>query len=57
MVTVHAVGHFRQDRLPEANREIVACGFFAAAALPEETTDGICPRMSECLKAASRLRS
>ena len=33
MVTVHAVAHFRQDRLPEAKREIVACGFFAAASV------------------------
>ena len=31
-VAVYVVRHFKQDRLPEANREIVACGFFAAAA-------------------------
>src|ERR1700693_799665 len=39
-VAVYVVRHFKQDRLPEANREIVACGFFAAAALPAETTEG-----------------
>ena len=32
-VAVYVVRHFRQDRLPEANREIVACGFFDVAAL------------------------
>ena len=39
-VAVYMVRHFRQDRLPEPNREIVACGFFEAAALPAETTAG-----------------
>ena len=39
-VAVYVVRQFSQDRLPEPNREIVACGFFAAAALPEETTRG-----------------
>ena len=37
-VAVYVVRQFRQDRLPGANHEIVACGFFAAAALPAETT-------------------
>src|SRR5205807_2486369 len=31
-VAVYVVRKYRQDRLPEANREIVACGFFEAAA-------------------------
>ena len=48
MITVHVV--FRQDRLPEANREIVACGFFAAAALPAETTEGTRLRISEVME-------
>src|ERR1700682_5046686 len=39
-VAVYLIRHFRQDRLPEPNREIVACGFFDVAALPAETTEG-----------------
>src|SRR5664279_4522436 len=35
-VAVYLVRHFRQDRLPEPNREIVACSFFDAAALPAD---------------------
>lgn len=49
-VAVYIVRHFRQDRLPEANREIVACGFFDARALPEETTTGTRLRISEVLE-------
>jgi 8-oxo-dGTP pyrophosphatase MutT (NUDIX family) len=48
-VAVYLVRHFRQDRLPEPNREIIACGFFAAAALPAETTEGTRLRISEVL--------
>jgi 8-oxo-dGTP pyrophosphatase MutT (NUDIX family) len=48
-VAVYVVRHFRQDRLPEPNREIVACGFFAASALPEGTTAGTRLRISEVL--------
>jgi 8-oxo-dGTP pyrophosphatase MutT (NUDIX family) len=48
-VAVYVVRHFRQDRLPEPNREIVACGFFDAAALPSETTEGTRLRISEVL--------
>jgi ADP-ribose pyrophosphatase YjhB (NUDIX family) len=48
-VAVYLVRHFRQDRLPEANREIVASGFFDAAALPAETTQGTRLRISEVL--------
>jgi 8-oxo-dGTP pyrophosphatase MutT (NUDIX family) len=48
-VAVYVIRHFRQDRLPEPNREIVACGFFDAAALPSETTDGTRLRISEVL--------
>src|SRR5580658_5266796 len=39
-VAVYLVRHFSQDRLPEPNREIIACGFFEAGALPAETTRG-----------------
>jgi 8-oxo-dGTP pyrophosphatase MutT (NUDIX family) len=49
-VAVYLVRHFRQDRLPEPNREIVACGFFAAGALPAETTEGTRLRISEVLE-------
>src|ERR1700694_609192 len=49
-VAVYIVRNYRQDRLPEANREIVACGFFGAGALPEETTEGTRLRISEVLK-------
>jgi 8-oxo-dGTP pyrophosphatase MutT (NUDIX family) len=49
-VAVYLVRHFRQDRLPEPNREIVGCGFFDAAALPAETTAGTRLRISEVLE-------
>ncbi len=48
-VAVYLIRHFRQDRLPEPNHEIVACGFFEAGALPEETTEGTRLRISEAL--------
>ena len=50
-VAVYIVRHFRQDRLPEPNREIVACGFFDAGALPAETTEGTRLRIAEVLKS------
>jgi ADP-ribose pyrophosphatase YjhB (NUDIX family) len=49
-VAVYLIRHFRQDRLPEPNREIVACGFFAAGALPADTTEGTRLRISEVLE-------
>jgi 8-oxo-dGTP pyrophosphatase MutT (NUDIX family) len=49
-VAVYLIRHFRQDRLPEPNREIVACGFFDAAALPAGTTEGTRLRISEVLE-------
>jgi len=48
-VAVYLVRHFRQDRLPEPNREIVACGFFGADALPAGTTEGTRLRIAEVL--------
>jgi 8-oxo-dGTP pyrophosphatase MutT (NUDIX family) len=48
-VAVYLVRHFSQDRLPGPNREIVACGFFEADALPAETTAGTRLRISEVL--------
>jgi 8-oxo-dGTP pyrophosphatase MutT (NUDIX family) len=48
-VAVYLVRHFRQDRLPEPNHEIIACGFFEAGALPADTTQGTRLRISEVL--------
>jgi 8-oxo-dGTP pyrophosphatase MutT (NUDIX family) len=52
-VAVYVVKNFRQDRLPEPNREIIACGFFAADALPPETTEGTRLRIAEVLGNAA----
>jgi len=49
-VAVYLVRHFRQDRLPEPNREIIACGFFETGALPAETTAGTRLRISEVIE-------
>lgn len=49
-VAVYVIRQFSQDRLPDANREIVACGFFDAASLPEETTMGTRLRIAEVLE-------
>jgi ADP-ribose pyrophosphatase YjhB (NUDIX family) len=49
-VAVYVVRHFRQDRLPKPNREIVACGFFEAGALPPDTTEGTRLRIAEVLE-------
>ena len=49
-VAVYVIRYFRQDRLPEPNREIAACGFFAAAALPADTTEGTRLRIAEVLE-------
>jgi 8-oxo-dGTP pyrophosphatase MutT (NUDIX family) len=49
-VAVYLVRHFTQDRLPEPNGEIIACGFFDTRTLPEETTLGTRLRISEALE-------
>jgi hypothetical protein len=49
-VAVYLIRHFRQDRLPEPNHEIVACGFFDAGELPADTTEGTRLRISEVLE-------
>jgi 8-oxo-dGTP pyrophosphatase MutT (NUDIX family) len=49
-VAVYVVRAFRQDGLPGPNREIVACGFFEPAALPDETTQGTRLRIAEVLE-------
>jgi 8-oxo-dGTP pyrophosphatase MutT (NUDIX family) len=48
-VAVYVVRQFHQDRMPEPNREIAACGFFAPHELPEETTKGTRLRIAEVL--------
>jgi 8-oxo-dGTP pyrophosphatase MutT (NUDIX family) len=48
-VAAYVVRDFRWDRKPEPNREIVDCGFFAADALPPETTEGTRLRIAEVL--------
>jgi len=52
-VAVYIVRQFRQDRLPKPNHEIVECGFYAAGALPAETTRGTRLRIAEVLDRAS----
>ncbi len=49
-VAVYVISRFRQDRMPEPNREIVACGFFDADELPPGTTDGTRRRIAEVLE-------
>lgn len=48
-VAVYVVRHFRQDRLPAPNHEIIECGFFDTAGLPEGTTPGTRLRLAEVL--------
>ena len=49
-VAVYVVRHFRQDRLPAPNHEIIECGFFDSAALPEGATPGTRLRIAEVLE-------
>ena len=53
-VAVYVVRRFTQDGLPAPNREIIACGFFAAATLPAETTAGTRLRIAEVLEGRAR---
>jgi ADP-ribose pyrophosphatase YjhB (NUDIX family) len=48
-VAVFVVRKFQQDRMPEPNREIAACGFFDPDKLPAETTLGTRLRIAEVL--------
>jgi 8-oxo-dGTP pyrophosphatase MutT (NUDIX family) len=54
-VAVYVVRHFRQDRLPEPNREIVSCGFFEAGALPPDATEGTRLRIAEVLENREKI--
>lgn len=49
-VAVYVSRAFRQDRMPEPNREIIACGFFATSELPPDTTEGTRLRIAEALE-------
>ena len=49
-VAVYVIRHFRQDRRPEPNREIIDCGFFEANALPQDTSEGTRLRIAEVLE-------
>src|SRR3954466_739482 len=49
-VAVYVVRQFRQDRQPVPTREIIACGFFEARALPQGTTEGTRLRIAEVLE-------
>lgn len=53
-VAVYIVRRFRQEGLPEPNREIIECGFFEPAALPEGTTQGTRTRIAEVLEGRPR---
>ena len=55
-VAVYVVRDFAQDRLPEPNHEIIACGFFPASDLPEDTTRGTCLRLAEVLQNQPRMQ-
>ena len=49
-VAVYVVREYRQDGMPAPNREIAACDFFDANALPEDTTEGTRLRILEVLQ-------
>jgi 8-oxo-dGTP pyrophosphatase MutT (NUDIX family) len=54
-VAVYVVRQFQQDRSPKPNHEIVDCGFYDAAALPAETTQGTRLRIAEVLDGKERI--
>jgi 8-oxo-dGTP pyrophosphatase MutT (NUDIX family) len=54
-VAIYVIRQFRQDALPEPNREIIACGFFGIDALPAETTAGTRLRIAEALKGDAQI--
>jgi 8-oxo-dGTP pyrophosphatase MutT (NUDIX family) len=54
-VAIYVIRQYRQDRLPEPNREIVGCGFFAADALPVDTTAGTRLRIAEVLENSEQI--
>jgi len=49
-VAVYVVRTFHQDRMPERNHEIIACGFYSVANLPPDTTRGTRLRIAEVVE-------
>src|SRR5262249_33100551 len=56
-VAVYVVRHFRQERLPEPNHEIIECGFFDVTSLPEGTTPGTRLRLAEVLDGNQQIET
>ena len=54
-VAVYVIRQFRQAEVPEPNREIIACGFFAIGALPADTTAGTRLRIAEALQGRAQI--
>ena len=52
-VVTYVVRQFQQDRMPEPNREIIACGFFSTSDLPPDTTPGTRLRIAEVFEKAA----
>ena len=49
-VAVYVVRDFHQEKMPDPNHEIIACGFFDPADLPPGTTRGTRARIAEVLE-------
>ncbi len=45
---------WKQDSMPQANREIAECGFFAPDDLPKDTTQATRMRLAEVLQGGDR---
>lgn len=56
-VLIYVVREFRQDRMPEPNHEISACGFFPVDALPSDTTEGTRRRIAEVVHGQPPIRT
>jgi 8-oxo-dGTP pyrophosphatase MutT (NUDIX family) len=52
-VALYVVREFRQEGMPQPNHEIVAHGFFAPDALPEDTGRATRARVAEVLRGAA----
>jgi 8-oxo-dGTP pyrophosphatase MutT (NUDIX family) len=52
-VALYVVREFRQDGMPQPNHEIVAHGFFAPDALPDDTGRATRARVAEVLRGAA----
>jgi ADP-ribose pyrophosphatase YjhB (NUDIX family) len=52
-VALFIVRDFRQEQSPQPNHEIVAHGFFAPGALPEDTSRGTRARVAEVIHGAA----